>query len=160
MHDYLDTTSTGKVKCKQAGCKCSNYSYIPIHGSQDFKCGCKHSYMSHDVLKKSCKECNCKTFNAHWSCTCGFKYPDHKTVHQGKEKKEEKGETVGVKNGAVVSYSSMLDGAERFEYGIKEEVKKKGIKAAIQEFQISKEPHLEEEVSAFDLMKKPMTWLK
>ena len=44
---------------------------------------------------------------------------DHQTVHDKQEQKEEKGETVGVKNGGVVSYSSMLDGAERFGYGIK-----------------------------------------
>lgn len=38
---------------------------------------------------------------------------------------------MGMKGGAVISYSSMLDGAERFEYGVKEEVKKKGLKVTI-----------------------------
>ena len=52
-------------------------------------------------------------------------------MHEKGAQKEEKGETVGVKQGAVISYSSMLDGAERFEYGIKEEVKKKGLKTSI-----------------------------
>ena len=36
---------------------------------------------------------------------------DHRTLHEKQEKKEEKEETVGVKNGGVISYSSMLDGA-------------------------------------------------
>jgi len=40
-----------------------------------------------------------------------FKYGEHKTAHDKQGAKEEKGETVGVKNGGVVSYSSMLDGA-------------------------------------------------
>ncbi len=31
----------------------------------------------------------------------------------------------------MVSYSSILDGAEKFEYGIKEEMKQKGIKVTI-----------------------------
>lgn len=52
-------------------------------------------------------------------------------MHDKQEAKEEKGETVGLKNGGVVSYSSMLDGAEQFGYGIKEEVKKKGLKSKI-----------------------------
>ena len=158
-HDYLDSTS-GKVKCKQAGCKCSNFMYIPIHGSQDFKCNCKHSYLKHDVNKKSCTQCTCKDFGSSFSCTCGYKYADHKTVHEKQEKKEEKGESVGIKNGGVISYSSMLDGAERFGYGIKEEVKKKGMKVQIEEFQIPKQAILQEEISAFELMNRPFTWLK
>lgn len=123
--------STGKVKCKAANCKCLNFGYLPIHGSQDFKCSCKHSYQHHDPNKKTCAQCPCKGFTISWSCTCGFKYGEHKTVHDKQEAKEEKGETVGLKNGGVVSYSSMLDGAEQFGYGIKEEVKKKGLKSKI-----------------------------
>ena len=107
------------MNCKQAGCKCLDFQYIPIHGSQDFKCSCKQSYLKHDVNKKTCAQSNCKGFATSWSCTCGYKFMDHQTVHDKQEQKEEKGETVGVKNGGVVSYSSMLDGAERFGYGIK-----------------------------------------
>ncbi len=39
-------------------------------------------------------------------------------------------------HGGVVSYSSMLDGADRFEHGIKQELKSKGIKVKIEEFTI------------------------
>lgn len=119
MHDYLDAPN-GKVKCKSAGCKCLNFSYIPIHGSMDFKCGCKHSYMSHDVTKRNCKQCPCKVFASSFSCTCGFKFGEHKTVHEKQAQKEEKGETVAPKMGGITSYSDMLDGAQRFEYGVKE----------------------------------------
>ena len=73
LHDYLNSTN-GKVKCKNPGCKCINYSYIPIHGSQDFKCACKHSYQVHDLVKKTCNSCACKGFTSSWSCTCGFKF--------------------------------------------------------------------------------------
>lgn len=79
-HDFLEA-GNGKVKCKSAGCKCLNFNYIPIHGSQDFKCGCKHSYQLHDTNKKTCSSCPCKGFTTSWSCTCGFKFPEHKTVH-------------------------------------------------------------------------------
>ena len=53
------------------------------------------------------------------------------------------------KVGGVVSYSSMLDGAEKFEYGIKQEMKQKGIKVSIEEFVIPKKIELGEEVSAY-----------
>jgi hypothetical protein len=49
----------------------------------------------------------------------------------------------------VVSYSSILDGAEKFEYGIKEEMKQKGIKVTIEDFIIPKNVQLREDVSAF-----------
>lgn len=129
-HDFLSGTNN-KVKCKVAGCKCLDFKYIPIHGSQDFKCSCKHSYQTHDLVKFNCKSCPCKMFTIGWSCTCGFKFGQHKTVHEKQAQKEEKGETVGLKQGGIISYSSMLDGAERFSAGIKEEVKKKGIKVGI-----------------------------
>lgn len=45
--------------------------------------------------------------------------------------KESRGEVIGP-NGGIVSYSSMLDGAERFGTAVKEEMKKKGIKAKIE----------------------------
>jgi hypothetical protein len=58
-HDFLEAKGE-KVKCKQAGCACTNYSYIPIYGSQDFKCNCKHSYQVHQLNKRNCKSCVCK----------------------------------------------------------------------------------------------------
>ena len=53
-------------------------------------------------------------FASSWSCTCGFKFSEHKTISQGKNEKAQKGEVVNNKAGGVVSYSSILDGAERF----------------------------------------------
>lgn len=74
------TTTGNKLKCSQAGCKCADFAYIPIYGSQDLKCNCKHSYQQHDVAKKNCKACPCKLFASNWSCSCGMKFDDHKTV--------------------------------------------------------------------------------
>jgi hypothetical protein len=71
-----------------------------------------------------------------------------------------KGEVVNSKAGGVVSYSSILDGAERFEYGIKQEIKQKGLKVVIEDFVIAKNLELREDVSAFELFSKPLTWLK
>lgn len=45
-HDFLEGAN-GKVKCKYSGCKCADFNYLPIYGSQDFKCTCKHSYQNH-----------------------------------------------------------------------------------------------------------------
>ena len=64
------------------------------------------------------------------------------------------------KNGGIVSYSSMLPGAERFGEGIKQEVKQKGIKVTIEEFKVSKSLELREEVSAWELMQRPLGLLK
>lgn len=74
------TTTGGKLKCSQAGCKCGDFCYIPIYGSQDLKCNCKHSYQQHDVGKRNCKACPCKLFSSNWSCSCGMKFDDHKTI--------------------------------------------------------------------------------
>lgn len=40
--------------------------------------------------------------------------------------------------GGVVSYSAMLDGADRFESEINQELKKKGMKVKIEEFTVGK----------------------
>ena len=96
------------------------------------KCVCKHSYQVHDVSKKTCKSCPCKKFVGNWTCTCGEKYQSHVTVSEGKKEKESKGEVVsGKMGGGVVAFSSILDGAERFGDGVKQEMKAKGIKATI-----------------------------
>jgi hypothetical protein len=68
-----------------SGCKCADYTYIPIYGSQDFKCSCKHSYQTHDIVKKNCKQCACKCFVSTWSCTCGMLFKDHKTISERKQ---------------------------------------------------------------------------
>lgn len=80
-------TLNGKLKCTQAGCKCLDFLYLPIYGSQDLKCNCKHSYQLHDPSKKNCKSCPCKAFGSNWSCTCGQKFDEHKTISETKEVK-------------------------------------------------------------------------
>ena len=56
----------------------------------------------------------------------------------------------------MISYSSLLDGADRYESGINEELKKKGIKVKVEEFAISKEPA--GGISALELYKTPLKW--
>lgn len=119
------------MKCKTAGCKCLDFQYLPIYGSQDFKCSCKHSYQVHDPSKRACKSCPCKQFVSNYSCSCGQKYGQHSTVSEKGKEKEQKGEVVNARNGGIVAYSSILEGADRYEHGIKEEVKKKGLKVVI-----------------------------
>ena len=161
LYKYHDPTANPKkVPCKQAGCKCLDFSYIPVHGSQDLKCTCKHSYQAHDPAKKTCKSCPCKAFKSNWTCTCGNGYQTHQTVSEKQAQKEARGEVVAPKNGGLVAFSSILDGAERFGEGVRQEMKQKGIKATIQEFKISKGLELEEEVSAWELMQRPLGWLK
>lgn len=53
-----DNTSKMNVHCRMAGCKCALFDYIPIHGSQDAKCNCKHSYTEHNGKNKKCSVVN------------------------------------------------------------------------------------------------------
>lgn len=72
--------------------------------------------------------------------------------------KESKGEVIHGKQGGVVSYSSMLDGADRFGAGIDQELQKKGMKVKIEEFQLSNEPA--GSISAWELYNTPLRWGK
>jgi hypothetical protein len=58
--------------------------------------------------------------------------------------------------GGVISYSSLLDGADRYGASINDELKKKGIKVKVEEFTISKEPA--GGISALELYKTPLKW--
>ena len=45
-HNF-DNVKSKKVHCQAAGCKCQMFTYIPVFGSQDLKCFCKHSSKDH-----------------------------------------------------------------------------------------------------------------
>lgn len=47
QHNF-DNVKTKKVHCQAPGCKCKCFMYIPIFGSQDLKCTCKHSSIEHN----------------------------------------------------------------------------------------------------------------
>jgi len=45
-HNYLKPENK-IIKCEVNKCACKHFYYVPIHGSQDFRCLCKHSYRDH-----------------------------------------------------------------------------------------------------------------
>ena len=85
-----------KIRCKARGCKCRCFEYIPVHGSYDFKCLCKHSYRLHDPKTKKCSKCTkCTGFTSKWSCSCGLKYDQHRTVIETREERAKNGGSFG-----------------------------------------------------------------
>mmetsp|Transcript_4436 Transcript_4436/g.593 ORF Transcript_4436/g.593 Transcript_4436/m.593 type:complete len:85 (+) Transcript_4436:179-433(+) len=53
-----------KIPCREQGCRCRRYSYIPIQGSADIKCTCRHSYTDHNPMNRKCvsRGCQCQKF--------------------------------------------------------------------------------------------------
>ncbi len=39
------------LPCKEAGCPCSSFQYVPKNGSQSIRCGCKHATDEHKPSK-------------------------------------------------------------------------------------------------------------
>ena len=60
------------LPCREQGCPCSTFTYIPKNGSQSIRCGCKHTSDEHKLtkpfncLKSGCK-CNC--FKSSYTCS-------------------------------------------------------------------------------------------
>ena len=115
--------------CKIKGCKCKCYEYIPVHGSYDFKCLCKHSYKVHDPNTKQCKKCNkCSGFNSTWSCSCLLKYSDHVTIIETLQERVHNGKPLTEVEQILMdpmihgqlgppqlnSFMDLVDGAERY----------------------------------------------
>lgn len=46
-----------QVKCKVPGCRCAHYTFIPVQGSADLRCRCKHSYRDHNPTTRQCLKC-------------------------------------------------------------------------------------------------------
>ena len=85
-----------RIPCKARGCKCRRYEYIPVHGSYDFKCLCKHSYRIHNVKTRKCTKCTkCTGFSSKWSCSCNLKYDQHKTVVETRQERAQNGGSFG-----------------------------------------------------------------
>ena len=60
-HNF-DNVKSKEVHCKNNKCKCQLFTYIPVFGSQDLKCFCKHSSTDHGpngqrmcMMKPNCK---------------------------------------------------------------------------------------------------------
>ncbi|PHJ22684.1 protein fam221a isoform x1 [Cystoisospora suis] len=56
-HDWM-ASETKAVKCRMRGCPCPLFEFIPVQGSQDIKCRCKHSYLEHNVVTRQCRRCS------------------------------------------------------------------------------------------------------
>eukprot|EP00826_Nyctotherus_ovalis_P012798 TRINITY_DN1340_c0_g1_i20.p1 TRINITY_DN1340_c0_g1~~TRINITY_DN1340_c0_g1_i20.p1 ORF type:complete len:286 (-),score=74.43 TRINITY_DN1340_c0_g1_i20:47-904(-) len=124
-HNF-DNVKTKEVHCKDKKCACRLFSYVPIYGSADLKCLCKHSYMQHDPRTKKCKtaKCTCSKFISNHSCSCGQRYPEHTTVFESREERQKQGRAVDPPHmkgnlaagmGGVTDFASLADGAEREE---------------------------------------------
>ncbi|KEP65341.1 UNVERIFIED_CONTAM: hypothetical protein HHA_286430 [Hammondia hammondi] len=114
-HDWM-ATETKAVKCRMQGCKCPLFEFIPVNGSQDIKCRCKHSCTEHDVLSRKCMRCTfrrktpafstkqkaiktktpsstlCTGFLPSYTCSCGSAYAAHETVFETASEGRERGE--------------------------------------------------------------------
>ena len=96
QHNF-DNVETKKVDCKDKQCKCKLFDYIPVFGSQDFKCyTCKHSCHEHDPVTKKCKRagCKCSCFYSRHACSCGMGYDVHQTVFETRAEREAQGRQV------------------------------------------------------------------
>ena len=118
-HNF-DNITNKKVNCKN--CDCKLFNYIPVHGSQDIKCSCHHSYEVHDPVSKKCIKCNsCSKFSSNYICDCGLPYNSHYTLIQTRKERIEKGKQVDEGNnlvggiGGLTSYSS-ITGANYKEF--------------------------------------------
>lgn len=88
-HEYLNPKNK-KVICRQPKCSCPCFNHVPVFGSNDFKCLCKHSYTLHDPVTKKCTKgmCGCNVrFASSYTCSCGSKYGEHTTIIETKEER-------------------------------------------------------------------------
>ena len=124
QHQTDDNVKTKRVPCKVAKCKCRQFSYVPVYGSNDLKCLCKHSFREHDAHSKVCerKGCKCTGFSSTHSCSCSLHYNVHTTVFDTKEERLAMGRAVDnfgggaemyAAMGGVTDFASLVDGAER-----------------------------------------------
>ena len=125
MHNF-DNVKTKKVDCKDNKCKCKLFEYIPVHGSNDIKCLCKHSYTLHDNLKRNCTKpgCTCSSFGSKMTCNCTNPFDDHMTLIETKEERQSRGKSVDpawLSNmtagmGGLNSFTSMVGDVYEMEY--------------------------------------------
>ena len=124
-HNF-DNVQTKKVNCKEKKCKCNLFEYIPVYGSNDVKCLCKHSYSLHDNHTRKCTKCDkCNKFGSKFTCNCCMTYDEHETVIEKREERLAKGKTVdpGWMTGNMVagvgglnSFTGMVNDVYEIEY--------------------------------------------
>jgi hypothetical protein len=125
-HNF-DNVKTKKVTCKTSKCKCPLFNYVPVYGSNDVKCLCKHSYTEHDVMKRNCTKpkCICSGFGSKFTCNCTFTYDEHKTNIETREERVSQGKTVDpgwmssnltAGMGGLNSFQGMVNDVYQLEY--------------------------------------------
>jgi hypothetical protein len=123
-HNFDDVKGK-KVKCKTAKCKCALFEYIPVYGSNDIKCLCKHSYSLHDNTTRKCSKCQCSNFGSKFTCNCTMTYDDHYTIIETREERQKRGKAVdpGWMNGNLAagigglsSFQGMVNDVYELEY--------------------------------------------
>jgi hypothetical protein len=152
-HNYLDIGETRKVNCLSPKCACKHFCYIPVHGSADFKCGCKHSYQQHKIVTKKCKMCNCEKFKSSWTCSCSLKFGDHVLVVENRQEREKRGKVVkdveGVGDptrfGGFNDFIDLVEYGDRFEAKVdkfNEEIEPLENKTSFNALEIYNTPHI------------------
>lgn len=112
--------------CREPKCGCRQFGYVPVYGSNDLKCLCKHSYKEHHPLKKNCgrASCKCAQFSSTHSCSCSLHYNAHETKFYSKDQRVAMGKPVGSMGGGadmyaalggLTDFSSLLDGVDQGE---------------------------------------------
>ncbi|XP_077988532.1 protein FAM221B-like [Glandiceps talaboti] len=100
-----------RVPCKEGGCKCKAYSFIPgrpedigefwFQRRRDFdpttwraKCRCKHTHEEHDPNMRRCKTrgCSCGIFDSNFLCAaCDKHWEEHETVFETEDDRHRNG---------------------------------------------------------------------
>ena len=60
------------LPCKEYGCPCATFTYVPKNGSQSIRCGCKHTTEDHKPCKPfHCSKpgCKCSGFKSSYTCS-------------------------------------------------------------------------------------------
>lgn len=126
MHNF-DNVTTKKVDCKDKKCKCPLFEYVPVHGSNDVKCLCKHSYSLHDNRTRACTKpgCSCNSFGSKFTCNCAYPFDDHMTTIETREERLKRGKNVDpgwmsgnmtAGMGGLNSFASMVGDVYEMEY--------------------------------------------
>jgi len=123
--DYKDLPNARPIPtpCKQAGCPCSSFTYVPRNGSQSIRCGCKHTTEEHkpgkpfNCIKAGCK---CAGFKSSYTCNCGEPTHAHYTLVETKDERIARGHPVGQDvpyqaMGGLTGFSSLADGYMRLD---------------------------------------------
>lgn len=112
------------LPCRERGCPCNTFTYIPKNGSQSIRCGCKHTADEHKLgkpfncLKSGCK---CSFFKSSYTCNCGEPCYKHETLVETREEREARGHPVGQIGvpyqamGGITGFSSLADGYLRLD---------------------------------------------